>query len=331
MPGLDGIQALQRIKSTTSIPVIIVSSYTQPGAMAALEALEIGAFDIIPKPVSGKPEDLFEMRDRLIYLVKAAYESTKPVETDLSDSCEKGDVDSPAVGFYRGGVERDLSLSFVFSDAEIKVFEAVGIGCSAGGPLALAKILPLLPSSFPWPIFIVQHMPPFFTTFFAEKLNAKCSLNVKEAEDKEWAKPGNVYIAGGDCHLRIDRFDVCLRLALDSEMPLVSGARPSVDVLFQSMASSIGSKAVGILLSGMGHDGVEGLLKMKESGAVTAVQDRSSSLVYGMPGRALQMGATNRIVDLDYIFSFIYVSARSRVAYDKGYDASLDTISSEDI
>ncbi len=315
MPGMGGLEALKRIRALTGIPVIVVSSFTQPGARTALKALEEGAFDFISKPASGRSEGLFEMRDSMILLIKAAYESSKNAGMLLPGPVRTGTVKTHA---ERRRTERFPSPRPVvegawrLSDDEVSCFGAVCIGCSAGGPFALAKILPLLPPSFPWPVFIVQHMPSFFTSFFAEKLNARSSLKVCEARDRERVHRGSVYLAPGDCHMKVRKIGNILKIALDAESPSVVSTRPSVDVMFHSVAESLKEKSVGILLSGMGNDGVDGMLHMKEVGAVTIVQDRDSSLIYGMPGKALDAGAARHVVGLKDIPQFIYDTVRMK-------------------
>ncbi len=308
MPVLDGLQALKKIRLFGSIPVIMISSYTQPGAFSTMEALEEGAFGFIPKPASGRPDDMIKMRDELTAMIRQAVEAYGAREFD--DGSEE--IEEPLVfkpddkGFGRSGIECDGDT--FFTESQERMFEAVFIGCSAGGPRALNAILPKIPGWFPWPIVIVQHMPEFFTKYFSQTLDRKCHLSVKEAEHGEIAKAGHIYIAPGGAHLRVRKIGRDVKLVLDGEFPEVSGAKPSVDVMMESAASSLGVKAIGMILSGMGVDGAAGLLKMKEAGSLTVVQDRSSSLIYGMAGMALKMGAANHIVNVDDIPVFLIYS-----------------------
>ncbi|MBU8920677.1 MAG: chemotaxis-specific protein-glutamate methyltransferase CheB [Bacteroidales bacterium] len=312
MPILDGLQALKKIRSISSIPVIMVSSYTQPGAFATIEALEEGAFGFISKPASGRPDDMLKMRDDLEKMIRAAVSASKDKEEVSATSVEEESI------FFRpdrkdfDAIASKLDDNSFFTIEQKKCFEAVVIGCSAGGPRALSMILPQIPAWFPWPILIVQHMPGFFTSYFARTLDQKCALTVKEAVDGETAKPGFIYIAPGENHMRIRKLGGAVKISLDSEFPEVSGARPSVDVLLDSVAASIGDKAVGIILSGMGIDGANGMLKMKKAGAVTVVQDRQSSLIYGMAGTALKLGAVGHVVNLDDLPLFLLYSPIAR-------------------
>ncbi|MBN1165059.1 MAG: chemotaxis-specific protein-glutamate methyltransferase CheB [Candidatus Krumholzibacteriota bacterium] len=327
MPKLDGLQALKRIRMISAAPVIMISSFTQPGALAALEALELGAYGFIPKPVSGRMEDMIKMSDELIRLIKEADQAAKqqrhnypPGIITRNTGYGSADPESKFNGNLSPAVYSQLSTD------EIDSFRAIAIGCSSGGPITLLKILPLLPESFPWPIIIVQHMPKYFTAYFAENLDRKCSLRVKEAVSGERARKGCVYLAPGGYHVKVAKAGEELKFVFDGEIDPVFGACPSVDVLMESVAARVGKKAVGILLSGMGMDGVEGLLKMKQAGAVTVVQDRASALIYGMPGRALESGAADQVVCPQDIPNFIYHSARMR-ALEKKADSSSPTLS----
>ncbi len=310
MPKVDGLEAMRSIKKFSEVPVIIMSSYTQPGAKATIEALELGAFDFLPKPVSGRPDHLLMMRDKLIILIEEAY---KAYGSMTDRRTEEAEVRHEGAGIVSPiSSEKPVPGLGSLSRSEVGSFNAIAIGCSTGGPYALGKMLPLLPESFPWPILIVQHMPSYFTSYFAKKLDEECLLKVKEAEDREFVEPGIIYIAPGDCHLSVKEAVGELRIDLDYSRTPVSGALPSVDILFDSVTKCCGSKAIGILLTGMGDDGVNGLLRMKEVNAVTIVQDSRSSFIYGMPGRALKLGASDNIVDLTDIPKFIYDEARRK-------------------
>jgi len=312
MPGISGIDVLRNLKGGSAPPVIVVSSYTQPGMKMTIEALDEGAFDFIAKPASGKLSDLIKMKDDLVSLVRAAYVYSR-------GRAERGEDESGAVKHkitsaeaYEEVVKKERNNLGVLSEDEVSCIEAIGIGSSTGGPFALTSFLPLFPGDFPWPVFVVQHMPPSFTSYFAERLNIKCAVEVKVAQDRETALPGHVYIAPGDTHLVVERSDDALVMRLRSIPNSHYECMPSANALFESLARTIGERAVGILLSGMGRDGAKGLLMMKEAGAITAVQDQSSAIAYGMPGAALKIGAADRMIDPRDIPKFIYSTVRLR-------------------
>jgi two-component system, chemotaxis family, protein-glutamate methylesterase/glutaminase len=260
MPRMGGIEFLERIMRLRPMPVIMVSTLTQAGAATTLEALELGAFDCV-----GKPDF-----DGLVDKVKAA-----------AHSRVRGREDRPAPG----------SRPATFEPAD----RILAIGSSTGGVEALISILQCFPENCP-PTLITQHMPATFTKSFAARLDRMCAAQVEEAEDGAPVKAGRVYLAPGAAHLEVvtAKDPVC---RLRQSEP-VSGHRPSVDVLFESVARSFGSKAVGVILTGMGKDGAKGLLAMREAGARTLGQDEGSSVVYGMPKVAFELGAVEKQLPL---------------------------------
>lgn len=311
MPVLDGLQTLKKIRTFSDTPIIMISSYTQPGAHISMEALEEGAFGFIPKPASGKKDDMIKMRDELVALIKAAYEARNEKENGTASINDRKIKYNPEKSSDNENVD---IKTVVFPEEIDSVFSAVCVGSSAGGPKALSKLISKLPEKFPYPVFIVQHIPEFFTSYLTESLNRKSQILVKEAVHEEIARPGVVYVAPGGCHMRLRKIGSNIKIVMDYEFPNVSGARPSVDVLMESAATFLQSNAVGIILSGMGQDGAHGLMKMKEAGAVTLVQDRTSSLVYGMASTALKLGAADYVVDIDTIPEFILYSAQLRLS-----------------
>lgn len=309
MPGMDGLEALKILRAQTSIPVIVVSSYTQYGAKTTLEALELGAADFVPKPASGRSDDLLKLKDELIQMVKEVSGSSKKWMEGVEDGKVNVIKELQGSGMGIPGGEKPIELGGLGTD----VFEIIAMGCSTGGPMAVKRILSVLPSSFPWPVVVVQHMPLYFTEFYAEKLDSGCKLHVKEAENEERVMGGTVYIAPGDRHIRLKETGRDLIFSIDSSPP-IAGARPSIDLFMKSVSSILGKKAVGVLLSGMGSDGVDGLLKLKQAGSITIAQDRRSSIVYGMPGKAINSGAASYVVELERIPDFIYISAKKRIS-----------------
>jgi two-component system chemotaxis response regulator CheB len=250
------------------MPVIMISTLTMAGADITLEALEVGAVDFVPKPTVNVADGLAELAAELQVKVKAAAN-------------------------MRVGVRHMVEAPPARHQRPIDVAEKlIAIGASTGGVEALKRLLMGMPAACP-PILITQHMPPRFTAAFAERLNRECPMTVSEAKHHEMIQPNHVYIAPGSHHLELSRFGGQYRCCL-SEGPIVSGHRPSVDVLFRSVAHVAGKVAVGVILTGMGKDGAEGLRALREAGGTTLGQDEASSLVYGMPRVALERGAVMR-------------------------------------
>jgi two-component system chemotaxis response regulator CheB len=269
MPRMDGLSFLRKIMTLRPTPVVMVSTLTQAGAEATLEALEIGAVDFIAKP-SGDINDVFA--GELQAKVKGAARTKVGMRHAAAAAAPKPQTQRPARTGARGSNDK-----------------IVVIGASTGGVEALKVVLMGLPSDCP-PVLITQHMPPRFTAAFAERLNRECPMAVSEAVHNETIEPGHVYIAPGSHHLQIGRHNgrnVCVL----SDGPPVSGHRPSVDVLFHSAAQAASAIAVGVILTGMGKDGAEGMLELRKAGVHTLGQDEQSSLIYGMPRAAFERGA----------------------------------------
>lgn len=266
MPHMDGLTFLRKIMTLRPMPVVMISTLTQSGAETTLEALESGAVDFIAKPTGELASGLADLAEELQRKVKAA----AGVRVDVRRIAPQHQAPRPRRPLRPNG-------RFVF------------IGASTGGVEALKALLMGFPADCP-PTLITQHMPPKFTTGFAERLNRQCPMIVSEAVDDEVVESGHVYIAPGSHHLEIARVGsrhVC-RL---SDGPAVSGHRPSVDVLFRSAARVAGKLAVGAILTGMGKDGAEGLLELRRAGGMTLGQNEESSLIYGMPRAAFERGA----------------------------------------
>lgn len=279
MPHMDGLTFLRKIMALRPTPVIMVSTLTQAGTEVTLEALEIGAVDFVAKPtdVAGAREGF------------AAELQTK-VKTAART---------------RVGTRRSPSLvpAQIYRRARPAKEKIIAVGASTGGVEALKVFLMGIPPDCP-PIVITQHMPPRFTDAFAQRLNRECPMAVSEAVHDELVEPGHVYIAPGAHHLQLGRHAGHYRCLLSDDPP-VSGHRPSVDVLFRSVARVAGDAAVGVILTGMGKDGAEGLLEMRKSGAITFGQDEDSALIYGMPRVAFECGAVMHQYPLDRIASAV--------------------------
>ena len=280
MPNMDGIEFLEKIMRLRPTPVIMISSLTQRGADASLRALEIGAFDCIAKPGAGASDDF----DMLAEKVKAAAQSRRPAPR-------------------QDKVKRGADASFM-PDGRI-----IAIGASTGGVEALITVLSQFPPNCP-PTVISQHMPATFTRSFAARLNSLCAASVCEATDGAPMAVGQIYLAPGDFHLELTGSSQG-RCRL-SDGPKVNGHRPSVDVMFKSVTRAFGRRAIGVILTGMGRDGADGLLELRSAGAETIGQDEQSSVVYGMPRVAFEQGAVARQLPLERIGETLVRLANSR-------------------
>ena len=286
MPRMDGLTFLQKIMTQHPMPVIICSSMAERGSENALRAMEYGAVDIIEKPKIGTREFLRESKIRICDAVKAAARARL----------------QPFWGSLR--VERKLSADAVLEKASrtqaIQTTEKiVAVGASTGGTEALRVFLEGFPGDCPG-IVIVQHMPENFTRAFANRLNQICAMEIKEAAQGDSVLRGRALIAPGNRHLLLKRSGAKYYVDI-KDGPLVSRHRPSVDVLFRSVARYAGANAVGVIMTGMGDDGARGMQEMKEAGAVTVAQDEASSVVFGMPQEAIKLGCVDKILSLEAI------------------------------
>jgi two-component system chemotaxis response regulator CheB len=276
MPRMDGLTFLRGLMKHRPLPVIIVSALTPKGSKLALEALELGALDIMQKP--GGTTSMPEMATDLIAKIKAA--AGAKVRTSFA---------APAVA-------RPKSV-LTMPTAPVKTL--VAIGASTGGTQAIQTVLMGLPESIP-PILIVQHMPEGFTRAFAERLNGLCPFEVKEAAHGDAVTPNRVLVAPGNYHMELarqgNRFTVDIK-----DGPKVQRQRPAAEVLFRSVARLAAPMSIGVILTGMGADGAEGMLDMKKAGARTIAQDEASCVVFGMPKEAIALGGVDQVLPLDRI------------------------------
>lgn len=276
MPKMDGLTFLELLMQTNPMPVIIVSYLAKEGGEVALKALELGASEVIVKPSSSYSYPIKEMSEQLIEKVKAV---------------------SQIKHFKTGGAGQVEKPPLPPGKALLKTSQKIiAIGASTGGTEAIKEILVRLPANIP-PVVIVQHMPENFTRAFAERLNNICVIRVKEAENGEQLSPGKALIAPGNKHMSLNRSGAYYYVEI-KDGPLVLHQRPSVEVLFLSVANYAGANAIGIILTGMGKDGANGLLEMKKAGAYTIAQDEASSVVYGMPREAVMVGAVQKVLPL---------------------------------
>jgi two-component system, chemotaxis family, protein-glutamate methylesterase/glutaminase len=279
MPEMNGIDTLKEIMRHNPVPVIVVSSHSTEGATVTMKALGLGAFDFVTKPRDASAH-MAETARELIAKVKAAAEcKLKPrIMTSARPKPEKVTTSSGAPN------------------------KVVGIGVSTGGPQALEFVLSQLPGDFPGAIAVVQHMPDGFTDMFARRLDEVCPLRVKEAQSGDVLQPGRVLICPGSRHMKVKRLPLGDIVVLSDEAR-VNGHRPSVDVLLRSVAEEFRANAVGVLMTGMGDDGAEGLGAIKREGGMTIAQSEESCVVYGMPKAAIERGYAIRVVGLDIMGS----------------------------
>jgi two-component system chemotaxis response regulator CheB len=274
MPRMDGLTFLKQIMQTQPMPVILISSLAQSSVEIAMEALRHGAVDVLAKP-SG-PYSVGELRTTLSSRIRAA------ARAKLRKSTEP----CPVVP------EKPTAAS-------LDTTRLIAIGASTGGTEAIFQVLSHLPAGVP-PILITQHIPPMFSKSFAQRLDKLCSMEVREAVDGDLPRPGLALVAPGGFHMLLERAAGNYRIKI-KDGPLVCYQRPSVDVLFTSMAMAAGSKAIGAMLTGMGNDGAQGMKRMKEQGCYTLAQDEATCVVFGMPREAIRAGAVDQTLPLDRI------------------------------
>ena len=291
MPGMDGVSFLKEIMSHYPLPVVMVSAYTKENCQTTIKALSLGAVDFISKPGPGLEEGKETFPQRLLAKVKEAAQARTISPLSISPS-----------PFYRQGMETGRRP---FLEVQGSV---IGIGASTGGTQALHFLLSQLPEDMP-PIVIVQHMPPQFTAAFADHLDQVSPLTVKEALSGDRLKRGLALIVPGGKHGQVQKDQQGLFLSLN-ENPPVNHHRPSVDVLFQSLALSVQEKGIGILLTGMGEDGARGLLAMREQRARTLAQDESTSAIFGMPQAAIKLGAAQEVAPLEEVPAWLIKMVR---------------------
>lgn len=289
MPVMDGLSCLKELQKLTDIPVIMLSSHTGSGEKATIEALEAGAIDFITKPtglfdISGE-----EKKNEIIEKVRMAKAVRNGRRASVRRTTERPAAALPAIKQGQSGNRQN----------ELKTL--VVIGTSTGGPKALQEVVPFIPDNIPAAVVIVQHMPPGFTKSLAERLNSISRLTVKEGENNELIKPGFAYIAPGDFHMEVYRDGTEMRIRLTKGPPQGS-LRPAVNVLMDSVARTGFQNVIGVIMTGMGNDGKEGVVSMKKANsAVIITQDERSCVVYGMPKSAVSTGVVDAIVPLKEI------------------------------
>jgi two-component system chemotaxis response regulator CheB len=285
MPRMDGLTFLRKLMQFHPLPVVVISSLAQPSCRIALKALETGAVEVLAKP--GGPYSVGELRHGLAEKVRCA--AAARVRKAAHDQCATAAAPAPA------------------SSVALSPETILAIGASTGGTEAIAAVLSHLPASIPGTL-ITQHIPPEFSRAFANRLNETCPMEVREARDGDSLRPGLALVAPGDFHMVARKAGAHFFVNVKTG-PRVCYQRPSVDVLFHSVAEVAGARAVGVLLTGMGSDGAQGLLKMRQAGARTIAQDEASCVVFGMPREAIALGAAEQIASLRSIPEAILAKA----------------------
>jgi Chemotaxis response regulator containing a CheY-like receiver domain and a methylesterase domain len=288
MPVMNGLDALRKIMETHPLPVLMVSSLTSKGAEETLQALELGAVDFVPKQLDGVVTNIAGVHHELVAKVIAAagmvgrIRPRRPVTSRSILSHPNTGLSARSTSATRGS-------------------KIVAIGCSTGGPQALSELLPLFPKDFPAGIVIVQHMPKCFTKPFADRMNALCEIDVREASESDEVIPGVALLAPGGLQLRLGR-KKATRIGVELKPNLEGHLHaPSVDVMMQSVAQLYAERAVGVILTGMGQDGLEGMRAIKKGKGRTVAQNEASCTVYGMPRAVVDNGCADKVVPLSQI------------------------------
>ncbi|WP_078547096.1 protein-glutamate methylesterase/protein-glutamine glutaminase [Litchfieldia alkalitelluris] len=297
MPIMNGIEALKEVISLYRLPVVMLSSTTGDGEKNTILAMQYGAVDFITKPSGSISLDLEKIKDEIVTKVLQASKANisnllKPLKTtNLSYNKGKG-----------------TSLKGLIKDVNLVHKKLVCIGTSTGGPRALQQVLTKLPSQFPAPILIVQHMPAGFTNSLAKRLNALCNIEVKEAEDGEIVREGTAYIAPGGFHLKVKEIENSIILYLENSEPR-NGHRPSVDVMFESLSKLQDYLKLAIVMTGMGADGSKGLVALKNNGNTSIIaESEKTAVIFGMPKVAIETNLVDIVADLEDISDFIIKS-----------------------
>ncbi|TWH48617.1 chemotaxis response regulator protein-glutamate methylesterase [Sporomusa sp. KB1] len=279
MPIVDGLKALEIIMSECPTPVVMISSLTKAGAIATLRALELGAVDFVAK-TAGPISNIADVRDEILAKCRAAVRANVSQLTNTQTT------------------NRMPTTKQVYSSPGVLTEERIiAIGTSTGGPRALQEVITKIPGNIPCGIVIVQHMPPGFTKSLAERLNSLSAVTVKEAEHNDVVCPGLVLIAPGDYHMLLEKEGGKVVVKL-SQNPPIGGHRPAVDPLLESVARIFGSKAIGVILTGMGHDGTKGIQAIKRQNGQTIAEDQSTAVVFGMPKSAIEAGVVDRVAPI---------------------------------
>ena len=290
MPRMDGMETLRQITRRFRIPVIVVSAHTTDGAAATFKALALGAFDFVAKPRDAASSHMDQIAEDLISKIKvAAKTQVLPRE-------------APALGEPLHAAAKPVHRP------KKEPTKIIAVGISTGGPNALQYLLAQLPGDFPGSIVVVQHMPEGFTEMFARRLNESCAVDVKEAQSGDLLIAGRALICPGNRHIKVRRMPLGNIVVLSDEAR-VNGHRPSVDVLFRSIATEFGGRSIGVLMTGMGDDGALGMGLIKSAGGLTIAQSEESCVVFGMPKAAIERGYATRVISLDLLANTLNIQS----------------------
>lgn len=290
MPRMDGLTFLRNLMRLRPMPVVMISTLTEKGAEVTLDALALGAVDFVAKPKIDAGHTLNNYAEEIIGKVRmAAKAKVRALET------AKPNANTTSASEVRSHFKTTHNI--------------VAVGSSTGGTEAIKEVVKRLPVDAP-AMLITQHLPVAFSASFAKHVNDTTAMNASLAEDGQRILPGNIYIAPGDLHLRVARDGAHYVCRLDDQAP-VNRHKPSVEVLFRSVAENVGKNAIGVMLTGMGADGARAMLQMREAGAINIVQDEASSVVWGMPGEAYKLGAAHHVVSLNHIADQILAATES--------------------
>ncbi|HWY69291.1 MAG TPA: chemotaxis response regulator protein-glutamate methylesterase [Terriglobales bacterium] len=316
MPHIDGLQATEQIMSTNPRPILVVSSESREGAQVTLKALELGAIDFVAKPTSGVDLDMSSVREELVRKLRVAAKvrvvrtaSRTKLGHEVASSAPRTE---PAANAGAKSEESRSNGSSAPPRSQNK-FPLVVIAASTGGPATLMKFFPLFPRDFPGAVIVVQHMPGNFTSQFSQQLSETCSIRAKEAEAGEILAPATIYVCPGSHHMRVSSTG---RVMLD-EGPRILGYRPCADVTLESAAAYAGAMCIGVILTGMGNDGVRGAQAVKDASGYVIAQDEATSVIFGMNGEAIRAGVVDQVLPIDDIFAAIekrilYVQSAAR-------------------
>ena len=304
MPHVDGLQATEQIMSTNPRPILVVSSESRQGAEVTLKALQLGAIDFVAKPTSGVDLDMSSVRDELVRKLRVAAKvrvvrtaSRTKLGHEVASSVPRSEPGSAPAPKSEDSKSNGSSAPVRSQNK----FPLVVIVASTGGPATLMKFCPLFPREFPGAVIVVQHMPGTFTSQFSQQLSENCAIRAKEAEAGEILASGTVYVCPGSHHMRVSSTG---RVMLD-DGPRILGYRPCADVTLESAAAYGGAMCIGVVLTGMGNDGVRGAQAVKDAGGYVIAQDEATSVIFGMNGEAIRAGAVDQVLPIDDIFAAI--------------------------
>ncbi len=301
MPEMNGIEFLkEREKRGIDIPVIILSSLAKKGAKITMEALTLGASDFITKPSGSVSLNIHETKDQLVDLIRAYGGQYKKLHGQTPPPTYEKIVKPDEATIKELQALKPKEPTTPMQPTKKGQIEIVAIGISTGGPNALRHVLPHLDRNLPTPVVIVQHMPPGFTKEFAESLNKICPLTVKEAQEGDVLEKGMVFVAPGDKHMEVQLGSTSNKIHLTNDPP-VNGHKPSVDVLFKSVAKVYARRSLAVIMTGMGKDGAKEIGRIYSMGGITIAQDEKTSVVYGMPRVAIESGVIHHVLPLEKI------------------------------